>query len=220
MVLSTFDANLQLLQALMGTSPEAITFADASPNEEENLAQMKRANQVNYLTFLLFQTFFSVYMNNRTRTQELLIRMRQEQLVRMLPFTLYFHYFLEGLASARMSRFSWREKRHANRCLRKLRMYASHCPQNFQNKVYLVEAELAANAGRTDEALRKFQQSIDIASQEQLIHEQGLAFEGAGYALQHCGRFNEARDYFQQASTCYSSWGAQLKVDQLRDLIL
>jgi tetratricopeptide (TPR) repeat protein len=114
-----------------------------------------------------------------------------------------------------MPRSSKQHRTRANRTLVKLKRYAEHCPQNFQGKVWLVEAELVASAGDMESALAKFKTSIDWARNQELIHEEALAWERAGYALLAMHRRDEAREFLEKASSIYSSWGAQAKVNQL-----
>lgn len=96
----------------------------------------------------------------------------------------------------------------ANDCLSQLQYWQSHCPDNFANKVALVEAELARVTGKTTQAMQMYEVAIEKAEQQHFLHEAGLACQLAArfYQTQGVGRLVEL--YASKAIQYFSLWGA------------
>jgi len=101
---------------------------------------------------------------------------------------------------------------------RRLAVWADNCPENFENRVALVAAEIARVEGRDFEAMRFYEQAVRSARSNGFIHCEALASELAA-------RFYMARDfdkiahtYLRTARDCYLQWGADGKVRQLEQL--
>ncbi len=96
-----------------------------------------------------------------------------------------------------------------------MRTWVSHCPENFQNKYNLVEAEKARVLGRKWEAEELYEQAIQGAKQSEFIHEEALAYERAADFYFSIKRKEIGQLYLRNAHHCYSRWGAKAKVEQL-----
>lgn len=97
---------------------------------------------------------------------------------------------------------------------RTLQRWSKHCPENFMNKALLIEAELARVAGKNDEVMLKYDESILLAEKEGNIMEQALACERAGLHLRSMGSSTKAIAYFQRSQRLYQEWGCVFKMDQ------
>ena len=99
-----------------------------------------------------------------------------------------------------------------------LRVWAENCPENFENRAALVNAEIARLQGRPLDALDLYEQAIQSARRDGFVHNEALACELAA-------RFHKARGYeiisnayMRKALSCYARWGADGKVRQLEGL--
>ncbi|KAL7464820.1 hypothetical protein ACHAXS_005146 [Conticribra weissflogii] len=90
---------------------------------------------------------------------------------------------------------------------------AKHSQWNFENKFFLLKAELASISDKNDEAVEMYGRAINSAERSKFIHEQGLASELAGFHYCRDGDEANAMKYFCQARECYGKWGSQMKVD-------
>ena len=99
-----------------------------------------------------------------------------------------------------------------------LRAWAAICPQNFEDRVALVGAEIARIEGRPLEAMDLYERAIVSARASGFVHNEALANELA--ARFYAGREFEkiARVYLQDARYGYLRWGADGKVRQLDQL--
>jgi signal transduction histidine kinase/GAF domain-containing protein len=101
---------------------------------------------------------------------------------------------------------------------RQLAIWAENCPENFQNRVALVDAEIARIDGRDLDAMRLYEQAIHSAHANGFVHNEAVANEVAArfYAARGFGK--TARAYLRDARHCYLNWGADGKVKQLDQL--
>jgi PAS domain S-box-containing protein len=96
-----------------------------------------------------------------------------------------------------------------------LDIWAQNCPENFENRVALVGAEIARIEGCELDAERLYEQAIGSARANGFIHNEALAYELAArfYAARGFKQF--AHLYLQNARYGYLRWGAVGKVRQL-----
>jgi histidine kinase len=141
--------------------------------------------------------------------------------------------FLNGmimfaLVAHRKPHFSARKRRQAGRqyvregmkMIRLLRKYALWIPANFLDKKYLLDAELAAVNGRSDEAMQYYISAIALAKENRSLFVQGVANERAGrYCFTVLQQPQEAVAHFRQALLVYEEWTAHRKVGQLQEAL-
>lgn len=98
---------------------------------------------------------------------------------------------------------------------RQLKVWAEHCPENFESRAALVGAEIARIEDRSFDAMRLYQLAIRSAHANGFWHVEALANEIAArfYAALEFEVIAEA--YLQNARYCYLRWRADGKVRQL-----
>ncbi|HTI17411.1 MAG TPA: AAA family ATPase [Trinickia sp.] len=96
-----------------------------------------------------------------------------------------------------------------------LKIWATHCPDNFENRAALVGAEIARIEGRASDAELLYEQAISSAQENGFVHNEALANELAArfYAARGLRRF--AQWCLRNARYGYLRWGAAGKVQQL-----
>ncbi|MGR3278056.1 PAS domain S-box protein [Acaryochloris marina NIES-2412] len=102
---------------------------------------------------------------------------------------------------------------HENRA--KLEHWAQFCPENFQHKLDLIDAEYHARLGQKLEAIEGYDRAIQGAKENQYIQEEALAHERAAQFYLNWGKEQAAVGYLQAAYSCYARWGATAKTDNL-----
>ena len=96
-----------------------------------------------------------------------------------------------------------------------LRAWAVNCPENFENRVALVGAEIARIEGCELDAERLYERAIGSARANGFIHNEAIAYELAARFYAARG-FKQISDlYLQNARYGYLRWGATGKVRQL-----
>jgi PAS domain S-box-containing protein len=101
---------------------------------------------------------------------------------------------------------------------RQLEIWAANCPENFENRVALVGAELARIEGRALDAIDLYEQAIRSARANGFVHNEALAYELAARFYAARGFEQIAHLYLRSARHCYQRWGADGKVRQLDEL--
>ncbi|MFN6468359.1 MAG: AAA family ATPase [Nostoc sp. SerVER01] len=96
-----------------------------------------------------------------------------------------------------------------------LKKWVKDCPENFQHKYALVEAEKARSLGQNWQAEELYEQAIQGAKKYQFIHEEALAYERAGEFYLASGREEIGQFYLKNAHYCYVQWGAVAKLKSL-----
>jgi PAS domain S-box-containing protein len=101
---------------------------------------------------------------------------------------------------------------------KQLVVWAENCPENFENRVALVGAEIARLEGRVLEAEQLYEQAIRSAHSNGFVNNEAIAYELAArfYAARGFQKFADA--YLLEARYCYERWGADGKVAQLDHL--
>ena len=99
--------------------------------------------------------------------------------------------------------------------LAKLQAWACLNPANFQDKLLLVEAEVARLNGTPLVAMALYEQAATVASEGGFNHSNALAHELASACCEANGLFSAARHHRRRAIDGYTRWGALAKVMQL-----
>ena len=93
--------------------------------------------------------------------------------------------------------------------------WSDNCPDNFQHKFYLVEAEIARNRQEKSTAIDMYDRAIAIAKENGFIQDEALANELAAIFYLNWSKEKIAATYMQHAYYCYARWGAKAKVEDL-----
>jgi len=129
--------------------------------------------------------------------------------------------FYEGLLYAGLAKKS-REKHYVQRIqssIDLLQILTVHNPQNFSNKLALLEAELTSinNISNGESVVESYNRAISLSKENGFIHETALAYERAGISLLSSG-YAHSSDYITQAFDAYKQWGAKAKLIQMTRL--
>ena len=96
-----------------------------------------------------------------------------------------------------------------------LKIWAEHCPANFENRAALVSAEIARIEGRMLDAEHLYEKAIHSARANGFIHNEAVANELAAQFYRTRGFTTIADAYLRNARACYEQWGALGKVKQI-----
>ena len=129
--------------------------------------------------------------------------------------------FYEGLLYADLFKKS-RDKHYLQRVqssIDLLKTLSKSCPQNFLNKLALLEAELTSinNNADGESVVKSYDKAILLSKENGFIHEKALACERAGISFILSG-YTDPRNYLTQAFDTYKQWGAKAKLIQMKKL--
>lgn len=107
------------------------------------------------------------------------------------------------------------ERQDIEQCLKKIKCWAAHAPENYQHKYELIEAELAKHDRQFLVAIEQYDNAITHAQQNKYLQEEALANELAAKFYLTWGKEKIAVGYMKAAYDCYTRWGANAKVEDL-----
>ncbi len=135
-------------------------------------------------------------------------------------FLLPNYYFLFSLAclaccyNANEKEFSQYMKQ-VKKNQKKMYSWQKHAAMNYENKYYLIEAEIARVMKNSDKAESYYDRAIELARQNQFLQEEALANEIAGKYYLASGSEHIAKAYLNDAYSCYKLWGATTKAQNM-----
>ena len=97
-----------------------------------------------------------------------------------------------------------------------MKLVVTYSDWNFTNKLRLLEAEYQSTCQDHRKSVAMYDASIASAKRSGFIHEQGLAFEKAGFYFKRENEKEKALEYFTKARECYEEWGSIMKVDSIQ----
>lgn len=100
--------------------------------------------------------------------------------------------------------------------LKKLELFRTHCPDNFEDKVLFLCALRHQAEGRDQDFFEAMEASIAAAEKNRLIHMAAIGHEKmASYWLQR-QKIHYAKYHIRQSIMLFTQWGALAKVEQLK----
>ena len=99
---------------------------------------------------------------------------------------------------------------------KKMQKWADHAPMNYLHKFYLVEAEKFRVLGNNILAMENYDRAVQLAKFNQYTNEHALAQELAAKFYLTIAKSTIAQLYLTKAYYSYACWGAQAKVEHLR----
>jgi len=104
----------------------------------------------------------------------------------------------------------------AENCISELHEISELVPENYQNKFYLLKAEMSIYKEHEASAYMHFRKSISLSKQYCFLHEEALACERAGMYYLGLKSQTLAVQFLQQSFDRYEDWGAYAKLKQLK----
>src|SRR4029077_7078825 len=101
---------------------------------------------------------------------------------------------------------------------RQLGTWAENCPENFESRAALLDAEIARIEGRDLDAMSLYEEAIRSARENGFVQVEGVGNEVAARFYLRRGFEKIAHAYLRDARYCYLRWGATGKVQQLEEL--
>ena len=127
----------------------------------------------------------------------------------------FFYLCLISLAMAREGVNKRKNLGAARKSIKFMNGWARRCPENFMNKVFLMEAELASVQKKDALAYEKFICASSLAQTNGRVQDAALSCELLARHLHSRGQTSKAQKYFERACEFYSEWGALGKKRQL-----
>jgi len=129
------------------------------------------------------------------------------------------HVFYDGLVASNMAKQSedklmWLKIAESSMLI--LKEMSEISPENYQNKLYLLQAEMAVAFLDESAALTHFKKAICSSKKYCFQHEEALACERAGMFSLQLESQTLATQFLEQSFDCYYAWGANTKLKHLK----
>jgi hypothetical protein len=211
-------AHKQALHHYMGLSDPLISKGDLMDWDEEiRLAKEKGNENTHQIVHSLRMNVAYIFNDYELANSLAMVVVKG---IEKMPATFeqinaLFFSSMVALAMAAKGKQYRRNVRWTKKTIKKFKRYARHCPDNFLEKLYLLEAELARVRGHNEKARDKYKSAIAYAANSGSLFMHALANERAA-------RFFVARDdlanaelYFREACLSYKTWGGTGKLERL-----
>ena len=132
-------------------------------------------------------------------------------------FVNIYRCFYGGLLSLHFCRESreqfWMDR--AAHAIQKMELWAVECVWNFENKLFLLQAERHYAFGEMDLAAEKYKLAEKSSKKHRFVHEEALTCELAAAFHKEAGNKTFETELIDRAVECYQTWGAEGKVESL-----
>ena len=206
----------QLVQFLM-TGDEQYALTDDTFAKEQQ-QRIKTNNTIAFIMHVrLHKTF---WFGNYTAALE--IAKPAESTLALIPgYILEFeHYFLYPLVltalyadASEIDQAEYFQK--IEWCEQKMKVWAENAPENFLHRYLLIQAEKSRITGNEMDAMRLYDQAIQLAKKDEFVQNAALGNELAARFWLDNGKEDFASIYMRQAHYLYGQWGATAKVQDL-----
>jgi PAS domain S-box-containing protein len=217
-VYQTVALQQQFIASLQGRTSDPLTFDAEGFDEGASLDVIARSSFGCGIVFHRIMKQVLAFLHGRLT--EALDAAREAELMlgaaRATPIEATHHFYHALTLTALYSAASVSEQAKFTLLLegklKKLRLWAEDCPQNYRNRYALVLAEIARIEGRVAEAMDLYEEAIRSARDEGFVQQEALGYELAARFYAARGFATFAHVYRRNARSCYCRWGAQGKV--------
>lgn len=206
-----YSITVQFLTSLTGKDADL----DYSPHNFSTLFQDDKNNDVPRFTFKLLKLKQSVFFHDWKKAMDItqtFNKIRNFPIGTLLETEYYFYSCLAatGLFHNGASKNQSRQcRKQIALCLKKMKRFASLCPENFEHLYLLMQAEHARVNHHYQKALVRYRMAIDLAKAKKCNHIVAMACERAGrlYLLNLHDPL-AGRAYIIESKHYFELWGA------------
>lgn len=216
---------IQFAQNLMGKNEDPLKLVGAIIKDESKITDMisqaKESHDEMALAFINYYLLVLAYVfNDYEAAAEEARRMQRITSPPYLHPSMSSPYVFYALALLAVynNRHGYARRRIlsiARRCVKKLKNFSLHTPENCLGKALLLQAEVAAVTGKNREARCYFESAISVTTRYHDCMMLAIACERAGRFSSACGDESLATRYFREAHSAYREWGATAKAERL-----
>jgi PAS domain S-box-containing protein len=220
-VYQTIRLEQQFVACLQGRTSGPLSFSDDVFDEESCYSAIVKATFGCGIVFYRIMQQILAFVSGQYR-QALEAAGKAEAVISAamaMPIEATYHFIHALTLTALYPTASSTEQAEYRRILedklKKLRLWAESCPENFRNRYALLTAEIARIEHRDLEAMRLYEEAIQSARENGFVQNEALAYEMAARFYSERGFPAFAQTYLKSARYCYLRWGALGKVRQI-----
>lgn len=190
-------------------------------DEAETVDFKKGKNKLGLFNRLFIQLRVLYLLGDYEECFSIALQMEKIQQVAMGNLQLAEYYFYYSLTVARLlANASGKAKKtywkKIGKNQKKMKKWAKNCPDNFQHKYLLIDAEIKGLKSKFKEALDLYDRAAQAASANGYIQNEAIAYECAAGLYFSRGDDNRGRAFIEMATEKFALWGATAKVEHLK----
>lgn len=193
---------------------------------DEHLAEAVRSNEFTICESMLAIKFMCSFIFRRFDEVKTCARQYLELFERQgdaaAQFINIYRIFYGCMISLHFYRESqdqfWMDR--ATHAVKKMETWMAASVWNFENKLFLLQAESHYAVGEMDRAAEKYTLAIESSRKHRFVHEEAVACELAAAFHEKLGNADLVEKLTGKAVECYQKWGAEKKVNSLQQTLL
>ncbi|MCU7928074.1 MAG: response regulator [Candidatus Thiodiazotropha sp. (ex Dulcina madagascariensis)] len=205
---------------LMGLSPDLLSFDDKGQTEEAFVAQcIQKEALMPACSFFINKAYILYLYDHVNEALHALTKAEPysdyiKGTITEPEFNFYHSLILAELYTdvKELQQTYW-DQLQTNQ--REMKIWADACPENFQHKYLLIEAEMASLKGELYYAFELYDQCIHLTAEQGYIQYEALGNERCAKAWIRKKQTKVAKVYLLEAHSFYRKWGASAKVKYL-----
>jgi hypothetical protein len=219
-VLTVTKPMLQTIHNLTGRAHGNVNVLTGEIMNEEELREFRRTNETLFI-FAHFHKMLLSYLFGEVDKAASFSKIIQPMIAHTFgALDAALGAFLDGLvAVAQARKAKKRRSPQAMKQLRRIRYFATHAPQLFLCRQFLLEAELSALSGSDKVVHSKYICAISLSRDHGYLLPAALSNELAGKYYLQKGDMGKAKTFLEEAVCWYTRWEATAKVVHLRNEI-
>lgn len=218
-----YKENIQMIRCLKGQTLATGSLNGDGFDEEEQIAfyiaDGNMLGQVYTLTAMLkVRYLFGLYKDCADICLKLYKLIKKKAAIGTLHIPeFYFYDSLLMVAGYENADFGEKLKIRIRLKLNQMKMktWTKHCPENFEHKYHLVEAEVARIKGRHKKAVDLYNAAIKSARENKYTQNEAIANELAARLMIKLSNREAAGQYMKEAHSVNIRWGATAKANDL-----
>lgn len=212
-----------ILQNLCGLTADATSFDSEELTESQFLANCREHQSLTAICLyhVLKTQVYYLYGRPADAWQEAMQAKPSLPLIMNFPAYADYNFYAALSLAALLPNASttdqeiYREQFH--KFMHQLGVWVDHCPENFQHKYLLLQAENARLQRNQFVAMQFYKQAIESAKEHEFVHMKALAHELAAHFYVEHGFEEFARVHLMKAHGNYMLWGAARKMEHLAE---
>ncbi|KAK6348190.1 His Kinase A domain containing protein [Orbilia javanica] len=204
------------LRGLGNTNPARLEGVEMTQEDIESLMSSESVSHLYALN--LYKIVLAVLFGDMDTAYESVMKGTRPQSVFMISsIYLSWSHFYGGFALIdRLDRLLPDEVKYLHDTMKQLKDWSLYAKETFLHKYLALEAELHKDTESTLTTLDRFEEAIQLANQSQFYHEAALINERCAMWLSKLGT-KRWLSYLREAYKLYSWWGANAKLQALRN---
>ncbi|KAF3937874.1 hypothetical protein ABW19_dt0208394 [Dactylella cylindrospora] len=205
------------LRGLGNSNPAKLEGVEMTPEDVDSLMQSESVSHLYCLN--LYKVVLAVFFGDMDTAYEAVMKGTRPQAVFMISsiYQAWSHFYGGFALIDRMAQLTQDEIEYLHFTIKQLKDWSIYAKETYLHKYLALEAELHKDTESTLTTLDRFEEAIQLASQSQFYHEAALINERCALWLSKLGT-KRWLYYLKEAYKLYSWWGANAKLQALRNM--